>query len=167
MNKISFQGKFVIQQIRDGIVIKEFKQLNTVMNIALNEILDIMFDSGTQITTWYMGLIDSAGFTAIAKTDTSASHGGWAENTDYDEATRPIWNPDPPSSQIIQNPITALTVFTMNATKTITGAFVISENTKGGAVGILWSATLFEGDDLDVIATDIINIQYILSTEAI
>src|SRR5690606_19125557 len=60
---------------------------NLVTTAGKNHLLDVAFKAGSQITSWYVGLISGSSPT-IAGTDTLASHDGWTEFTDYDEATR-------------------------------------------------------------------------------
>ena len=62
-----------------------------IVDVGLNHILETEFHSGAQVTTWYIGLVDNAGFSAFANADTMASHAGWAESSAYTEANRPTW----------------------------------------------------------------------------
>ncbi len=54
---------------------------NLVVNQGLQNILDVMFSSGSQAATWYLGLTD--GTPTVAAADTLASHAGWTEETGY------------------------------------------------------------------------------------
>lgn len=110
----------------------------TVTNVGLNFALDAL-------GTFYVGLIEDTSFAGISGSDTSASHAGWTECTAYDEATRPAWGDGAASAQAITNG-TAVE-FTMNATKTVKGLFLISNATKGGATGTLLAASLFDEGD--------------------
>jgi hypothetical protein len=114
---------------------------NMVTNAALNDVLAVYLNSGTQKTNWYLGLIDNSGFSALAAGDTISSHAGWTENTAYSQSTRPQWNPDAPSGQTITNS-TSVT-FTANASVTIKGCFLVSDNTKGGTTGLLFATGAF------------------------
>ncbi len=114
---------------------------NLVPTAGLNSVLSVYFNSGTQITTWYMGLINNAGFASIAAGDTSASHAGWSESTDYTEAVRQTIAFGAAAGGSISS--SASCSFTMNATVTIKGAFVISNSTKGGSTGTLFAAAAF------------------------
>lgn len=125
--------------LRDLIHREDFP--NGVTNGGIEDNEAVYFNSGTQKTAWYFGLIDNASFSALAAGDTMGSHGGWIENVDYDEATRQQWSPSAPASRVITNPTPA--AFTMNATKTIKGAFLTSVNTKSGTTGVLWATGLF------------------------
>ena len=59
---------------------------NIIVNTGLDHLLDVALSAGSQITTWYVGLTD--GTPTVAAGDTIASHVGWVEVTDYDEANR-------------------------------------------------------------------------------
>lgn len=52
---------------------------NGVTTEGLNAILERMFRGQGGTHPWYIGLIDEAGFSAVAATDTHASHPGWVE----------------------------------------------------------------------------------------
>lgn len=115
------------------------KPKNSIPNIALNNILDVYYGAVAKISTWYGGIIDNASFTALSATDTSASHTGWVENTNYSESVRQTWVPGTSASQAIANTSSNYLTFTMNPGSTINlkGFFLISVSTKGGTTGIL------------------------------
>lgn len=131
---------------------------NGIVDVGINHLLDVGFDGGTQITTWYTGLVDNSGFSAFSNSDTMASHSGWSESVAYSESNRPEWTAGTPSSRSITN---ASTVdFSINATVTIKGIFITSDNTKSGTSGTLWSTAAFasnvsaqNGDTLKVTYT--------------
>lgn len=131
----------IFQHFRKGRLIDEETVMNGITTAGKNSLLDIMFRAQTQLTAWYFGLIDNAGFTALADADVANSHTGWVEVTTYDEATRPQWSPDAAASAAISN--TTAVTFNINATKTLNGMFIISQNTKGGTTGILWATASF------------------------
>lgn len=133
---------------------------NGVTNIGKNSQLDVLFNSGTQITTWYLGQIDNAGFTALAASDTMASHGGWVEFTTYTEATRPIWAPDAAASEQITNSVAVN--FNITGTATLHGIFVTSDNVKSGTTGTLWATAAYAGT-IPVANGDLLKITYTVS----
>lgn len=59
---------------------------------GLNYLLEASFRGGAQISIWRVGIINSAGYSAISEDDTIASHVGWSEFTDI-ASPRPIWSP--------------------------------------------------------------------------
>jgi len=133
--------------------------LNIVVNEGLDHLLDVGLSAATQITTWYLGLID--GTPTIAAGDTLGSHAGWAEVTAYDEANRVTWSDGGVSGQSVDNSASPATFTISTNGTTIGGAFLASDNTKGGTTGTLYAAgafsagdkTLDDGDTLDVTAT--------------
>lgn len=108
---------------------------------GLDNIIGVQLAGTTQVTTWYAGLIDNAGYTGIAAADTSGTHSGWVESSAYTESVRQTWTPGAVSGQSVTNP-TAMS-FSINATVTIKGGFLISNNTKGGTTGTLFATGLF------------------------
>jgi hypothetical protein len=89
-----------------------------------------------------------------------SSHAGWAESADYDEATRPEWTAGTASGRAITNAVTV--DFTINATKTIKGLFITSNNTKSGSTGTLWSTAAF-GSTVSVADDDVLKVTYTVS----
>lgn len=157
---MQFKGQLKIEHFRKGVKIGEYIFNNGVTNVGKNHALDVIFNGTTQITSWKMGLIDNAGYTALAGTDTMASHAGWSEFTTYDESSRPIWDPNPASGQLVSN--TTLSVFTISGTGVLKGVFVTSDATKGGTAGILWATALYSSN-IAVVDNDIIRNTYTVS----
>lgn len=171
VSKPGVTGHFQVQCLRpDGTVRWEHGFPNGVVNEGLDRILNTMFDGTTQIGAgaWYLGLIDASGFTALAAGDTYASHSGWSEATQYDEATRGAWNPAASTAQSSSN--TTTVDFTMNATKTIYGIFLASVSTKGdstsGANNVLWATGQFPGGSQAVVSGDVLKITYTINAAA-
>jgi hypothetical protein len=106
-----------------------------IVNAGLDYILDEYFGA----VTLYVGL---KGAGTIAAADTMASHAGWSEVTDYDEATRPGLTMGSASSQSIDNSA-SVAVFTISDTVAISGYILTTDNTIGGAGGTLISAKDF------------------------
>lgn len=133
---------------------------NLVTTVGKNFLLDTVLAGSTYTAAWYLGLIDSAGYTAVAAGDTSASHAGWTESTAYSNGTRPApsWGSASSGSKA-----STATAFNINATATIKGAFLISNSTKGGTTGTLYSAGLFSGGDRAVASGDTLNVTYTAS----
>lgn len=156
-NKSVVKGKFCIEQIRNGKKIEKREFRNGITEVGFNSLLDIMFHGSAQLNTWYLGLIDNSGFVALSSSDTMASHSGWNENEDYSESTRVEWAEDAASGQVITNSVAA--TFNINASVAIKGAFLVSENTKGGSSGTLWCTAAFTSV-LNLVASDQLKITY-------
>jgi hypothetical protein len=155
-NKIVVGGVFVIEQFRDGILIDKWEEKNIVTAEGLDDMLDNALLAAGDDRSWYVGLFEGAHIPANG--DTAAAP-GFTEVIVYDEATRPAWTGVLGSKQVTNS--AAKAVFTLNASKTVTGAFLASLNTKGGVTGILFASSRFSADRV-VIATDVLNITYTL-----
>lgn len=142
MNKMALKGRFQIEHFdKDGNLKATYRVPNGIVDVGLNKILEDMFRGGTQSSTWYIGLVDNSGFSAFANSDTMASHPGWSESTAYTEANRPQWVTSTATSRSITNPTTA--DFSINASVTLKGIFIVDNSTKGGTAGTLWSTASF------------------------
>jgi hypothetical protein len=112
------------------------------------------------VDPWYIGIFE-ANYTPLA-TDTAANIAANAtESTAYDESTRVQWVEAAPSGQQITNSASKAQ-FTMNATKTIYGAFMVSASTKSGTSGTLLAASKFAASR-SVVSADQLLITYTLS----
>lgn len=135
---------------------------NLVTTVGKNDALDKYLAGSGYTATWYLGLIGSTGYTTgPAVGDTAASHGGWAEDQNYSQATRPAaaWASAAAGSKALSSPAS----FSMNANTTIKGCFLIANSTKGGTGGILYSAGLFSGGDKPVQSGDTLSVSYTAS----
>ncbi len=114
--------------------------------------------------------IDSTGFTAyssggnwwedpVVAADTMASHAGWTENQNYSEANRPTITLGTVASQSVDNSASKA-VFTINASGTIGGVFVTTDNTKGGTTGTLYGGGVFTGGSKAVANSDTLNVTH-------
>ena len=155
------RGKFHIQHFdRHGNLLGTYDLNNGITDLGLNALLDVKFHSGTQVTTWYIGLIDNASYSALSNSDTLASHTGWVESSAYTNSTRPQWTVGAASSRSSTNSSTV--DFTMNATTTVKGIFIASDNTKGGTTGELWSTAAF-GSNVVLNSGDTLKTTYTVS----
>ncbi len=114
---------------------------NAMTILGINDLLNAGFGNGTQ-RTWYFGLVDNAAFAQMVAGDTMASHVGWTEATSYSESTRPAWGAGATAAGGLLTNSTAAT-FTITGSMALRGAFVTTDNTKGGTGGILWAAGQF------------------------
>ena len=140
-SKLIVGGKYLGQIIRDGRVIDEWEDDNIVVNEGLNSLLNIMFFSGTQITAWYLGLFEG-NYTPVSTVTAATITAASTETTAYASATRPAYTAVAAASQSETN-AAARASFIFNATKTIYGAFLVSNATKSSTAGTLFSAAQF------------------------
>lgn len=140
-SKLLVGGKYQGQIIRDGKVIDEFEDHNLVVNEGLNSLLNIMFNGQSQITTWYLAVFEG-NYTPVATVTAATITAASTETTAYASATRPEYVEAAAASQSITNSASRAS-FVFNATKTIYGAFLISNPTKSATTGTLFSAARF------------------------
>lgn len=115
---------------------------NGATTVGLNHMLDNVFNGGATVDPWFIGLINNSPTPTLAAADTMSSHAGWAELTNYTEATRPTWTEGAAAGGVITN--STQVDFTINATVAIYGAFLTSNSTKGGTTGTLFSTGGFD-----------------------
>jgi len=142
---------------------------NLVVNEGLQYMNDQFFKGSSYTAAWFFGLYGAAASNDPAAGDTMASHAGWTEVTDYSEANRPtavFGTPTTADPSVISNAL-AVAVFSINGTATVGGAFLTTDNTKGGTAGTLFSAGDFQAPgDRAVVSGDVINLSYQFSLDA-
>lgn len=134
---------------------------NLVVTQGKNDALDKYLSGSAYTAAWYLGLISITGYSNIVAGDTAASHAGWTEATGYSQASRPTASFA--SAAGGSKALSSAAVFSVNADTTIKGCFLISNATKGGTTGILYSAGLFSGGDKVVQNGDTLNVSYTAS----
>ena len=164
--KMTALGYFTIQCYdKDGKLKWEATNHNLVVNQGLQYMCGTALTSVAQITTWFIGLYGAGASNTPAAGDTMASHAGWTEVVPYSNATRPACTF---ATATTANPSVAtnsasVASFNINATATVGGAFLTSDNTKSGTTGTLFSAADFTGGDRSVASSDTLNVTYTLS----
>jgi hypothetical protein len=169
-------GRYVVEHFREGKKIGQYELKNGIVNEGLNSILGVYFFAATQFTTWYLGLIDNSGFTALSSNDIyddiNQAGNGWDEFDDYTDAnnassavTRPEWPTDAPSGQSITNSTQA--IYDITATGVVKGIFVVAgtnaatkNDHTAGAAHKLWSTALFSGGNVSVVNGDQLKVTY-------
>lgn len=172
-------GNFVVEHWRNAKRFNEYHFPNGIVNEGKNSLLGVYFDGSTAFATWYLGLIDNSGFTALADTDIydniDQAGNGWDEFKNYTDGnngdstlTRPIWPTNPPSAQSITNSTVA--VYNITGSGTVKGVFTVagaSAATKGdhtaGAGHVLWATALFTSGDVTVQNGDQLKVTYTVS----
>jgi len=151
---------------KDGNLKWEAECPNLVVNGGLQDMNNKYFLGSAYTAAWYIGLYGAGASNNPAAGDTAASHAGWTEVTPYSQATRPACTFATPTTA---NPSVATNsaspaVYSINATATVGGAFLISNSTKGGSTGTLYSASDFTSPgDRSVVSGDTLNVTYTLS----
>ena len=144
----------------------EAESKNLVVNVGLQDMNAKYFTGSAYTATWFIGLYGAGASNTPAASDTMSSHAGWTENTGYSNATRPACTfatPTTANPSVATNSASPAS-FTINATSTVGGAFLTSNNTVGGTTGTLFSAADFGAPgDRSVASSDILNVTYTLS----
>ena len=142
---------------------------NLVVNQGLQDMNTKYFTGVGYTATWYLGLYGAASSNNPTANDTAALHPGFTEITPYSNATRPACSfgtattADP---SVITNSLSPA-AFNINGVATVGGAFLISDNTKGGSTGVLFSASDFQSPGDRVVASgDVLNVTYTFSLDA-
>ena len=155
---------------KDGNLKWSDESRNLVVNVGLKDMNDKYFTGSAYTAAWFIGLYGAGATNTPAAGDTAASHAGWTENTTYSQSTRPAATFAAASTanpSVISNTASPA-AFTINGTTTIGGAFLISNNTKGGTTGILFSAADFGAPgDRSVISGDTLNVTYTFNLTAV
>lgn len=161
MSAMNMKGHYHVEHFdKDGILKGKYEFPNGIVDEGLNHILDTQFHNTTQVGTWYLGLVNNAGWSAFANADTMSSHTGWVESTDYTEANRQEWTEGAAAARSITNAVTV--DFSINTTVTLKGIFVCSDNTKSGTSGVLWSTAAF-ASNVSAVNGDTLKITYTVS----
>jgi len=178
-NKLNLAGRFNVEHWRAGKLFKVYDFNNGITNEGKNFILDVMFHATAAAATWYLGLIDLFGYTALAAADTyddiDGAGNGWDEFKDYTDAnngasvvTRPVWVEEAASAQAITNSVTA-SIYDITVGGTVKGIFCCglgaAADTKGdhAADGMLWATALFSSGDVAVVLGDQLKVTYTVS----
>jgi hypothetical protein len=163
----SAKGVYTMQCFdKDGNLKWEAECPNLVVNGGLQDMNNKYFLGSAYTATWYIGLYGSGASNSPAAGDTMSSHIGWTEVVPYSQATRPACTFGTPTTA---NPSVATNsaspaVYSINATSTVGGAFLVSDNTKSGSTGTLYSASDFTSPgDRSVVSGDTLNVTYTLS----
>jgi hypothetical protein len=144
----------------------EAESKNLVVNVGLQDMNAKYFTGSAYTATWFLGLYGAGATNTPAAGDTMSSHAGWTENTGYSNATRPtctFGTPTTANPSVATNSASPAS-FNINATSTVGGAFLVSNSTKGGTTGTLFSAADFGSPgDRSVANSDILTVTYTLS----
>ena len=123
------------EHYRDGKLIDTWGHDNVCTNEGLNALLNIMFNAGTQITTWYVEIFETD---TTPDGDTTYAVPVYTPSTAYDEETRPEYVDVTADAKVMTN-TASKAVFTISATKTIYGAALVgggsAATTKGNVAG--------------------------------
>ncbi len=174
---VALKGRYAVEHWRNGRRINSYAFKNGITDEGKNSLLNIMFNGATQITVFWMGLIDLVNYVALADDDTyddiDQAGNQWDEFTDYTDSvntdnatTRPVWDTDAASAQAITNSTVA--VYKVTSAGDVKGIFAVGgaapAQTKGDhAPGAkLWATALFAAD-VPVVLDDELKVTYTVS----
>lgn len=157
MHELTFSNPFMVEVVRKGRVVARRRGFNGVTVVGKNHMLDVVFGNSspvTQVTPWYIGLINNSPTPVLSENDTLSSHSGWTEWTSY-SGNRKAWDDANAASKI--KGTTSVSAFTISATGTLYGILVAAVSS--GTSGVLWATGAFDST-LPVVSTDVINVTY-------
>ena len=133
---------------------------NIVPTEGLNHAISNHLKGSSYTAAWYIGLVSSS--PTFAAADTMASHGGWTEVTGYTETYRQTLTLGSVAGGSAHNHAAPGT-FSINASATIGGAFLCTDDAVGSANGTIYAEAAFasgnktvgSGDSLSVRVTTI------------
>lgn len=168
-NTAAAKGVFKVQCIgADGVLKWEQETPNLVVNQGLQDMNTTYLKSGTQITTWYLGLVTGPGSgTTFAAGDTLASHAGWTEFTNYSGTRKAVTfgTATTANPSVITNSASPSAFTISGAGGTVAGAFLCSATS--GTTGVLFSGSDFTSPgDRVVVSGDTLNVSYTFSLTA-
>jgi hypothetical protein len=161
---MAFYNPFKAEVVNSGgQVVQTVYGHNDIVDQGMNSLLDVYFRAQTQITVWYMGLIDGTGTQTLSNSDVAGTHAGWTENTSFTGGpTRLSWTGSlaAAAARSISNSTTLDYAFT--TTQTIHGILVINHATLDTASEVLWSTAPFS-TEVTVNNGDTLKITYTVS----
>ena len=161
-------GRYVISCVgADG----QIKWSETIENIVCTVGKNLMLDTalaggGYTVVGPFMGLISSVSYTAVAATDTMASHTGWLEAGGANAPTytgnrkTAAWS----AATAGGKSLSAALPYAITGSGTVKGAFLVfgtgAVATKDDTNGALWSAGTFTTGDKATVNGDTLNVSY-------
>lgn len=154
----------IIARAPSGVVKWRDEVKNLTTNQGLDEILSKFWTGSAYSAAHAVGLMGAT--PTIAATDTMATHVGWSEFTDYMGANRAPLILGAVAAQSTSNSASKA-IFAITATGTVGGAFVSTDNVKGGTGGVLMGGAAFLGGNRQVAAGDSVEITVTLTAASL
>lgn len=125
----------------DGEPIEREIKKNLIPQAGLAFLLRAPFGDVSPISNFYLGLF-TGNYIPTSATVAADIPSNMGECIDYSQATRPIWNRLYDGNDTLDN-VASKAEFTFTQDRTILGAFLVSESTKGGNSGLVLSCVRF------------------------
>lgn len=154
------KGIWTVEHYRKNRLIGIDTTKNLITNQGLDHILDVVLHGVAPVSPWYIGLFEG-NYTPLATCTAASVTADSTESTAYTEGARVAYNEAASSGQSVTNSANKAT-FTINATKTIYGAFLSSASALSSTAGSLLAITRF-GTSRAVINLDVLLVTYTLA----
>jgi len=141
--KAQAAGVFHLALKRDGKIIEKWDSPNLIVQEGRTLYQTSALTGGTPKTAWYLALFGNNRTPLDGDTGITIASLSGELTTEYDEVNRPAWVSNAAPTDVVSNSDNP-GIFNINQTITIYGAFMVSENTKGGAV----AGTMLMGESL-------------------
>ncbi len=125
----------------DGTVLAGPPVHNLVPTVGVQHLVGLVRGTGTVIPQWYIGLYEG-NFVPSAGTTAADLQSLAGETQVYSELTRPVWADSDDGAGSIDN-FASRAEFTFTADRRVYGAFLVSDEVKGGNSGTLLSIARF------------------------
>lgn len=139
---------------------------NLTLDAALTDNLSVYFNDGTKKTSWYIGL-KATNETPEADWTAASVDVDFTEFTDYDEATRELWDNGTPAAKQVDNSTTPAE-FNISGIVAepadLWGGFLISDSTKNGTTGTMWACSNL-AVARSIYNDDIVKVIYIITND--
>lgn len=133
---------YEVELEKDGVVYDRFVEHNIMPQQGVDFIAGLLQGNGTSpLSSWHIGLFET-NYTPVSSVVAADLQAVVGESLAYDEAIRQPWNDVYDGVGFIGNNASRAE-FTMNSSKNIYGAFIVSSSTKGGTSGVLLSIARF------------------------
>jgi hypothetical protein len=166
------KGRYIVECLdKDGNLKWKDSIDNVVTDVGANLMLDT-FLGGSANSTYFLGLISSVGYSAVAAGNTMASHAGWNEagnGVNYPNWSTPASNARATitwsAAAARAKALSANASFTIATNGgTVKGCFIVTGSgavaTNNSTAGTLYSAGTFTGGDKVVSVSDVLNVSY-------
>ncbi len=139
--KLPFHFTYLIEVVKDGVVVDSEVVDNIVPTEGLNHVLNTVFKGGAQISSWYLGVF-KGNYTPVPGDTAATLPGAAVESADYTGTNRPAFVPGSVAGGAVSNSAT-VAEFSFSVPAVIYGGFMTSAQARGATTGVLMSVVKF------------------------